>query len=196
MLRKERKPVRACVVRVCGGFTMVELLLVIALIALLAGIGGVMYIGTYRGALVKKAAREFFLAAQYARVLSAERLQSCRIEIDPQENRFALVMDHYDERTQRHIKMEIRDHCFKPVELAEDIKFERIETQYSPLEQQSSDDNGIVFHPDGTTQNTLVQIGDGHDHYTICIWASGRVEVVEGQADTVEAKTIDLDKQI
>ena len=40
------------------GFTIIEVLVVITIIALIAGVGGGFYIGTYKRMLVEKAARE------------------------------------------------------------------------------------------------------------------------------------------
>ena len=55
-----------------SGFTIVELLVVITIIALLAGIGGGFHIGTYKRMLVEKTARDLFLAAKYARIMAIE----------------------------------------------------------------------------------------------------------------------------
>ena len=49
------------------GFTLVEVLVVVVIIGLLGGLGGGVYIGTYKKLLVEKAARDFFLTAKYAR---------------------------------------------------------------------------------------------------------------------------------
>ncbi len=46
------------------GFTIIEVLVVITIIALIAGVGSGFYIGTYKRMLVEKAARDFFLAAK------------------------------------------------------------------------------------------------------------------------------------
>ena len=55
------------------GFTIIELLLVVSIIALMAGASGAMYFGTYKRMLVEKAAKEVLLAAKYARVIAVEK---------------------------------------------------------------------------------------------------------------------------
>ncbi|RPJ23447.1 MAG: prepilin-type N-terminal cleavage/methylation domain-containing protein, partial [Planctomycetaceae bacterium] len=50
------------------GFTLVELMLVIAILVLLGGAGAGMYAGTYKKVLVEKSSRQFLLMARYAKI--------------------------------------------------------------------------------------------------------------------------------
>ena len=181
------------------GFTMIELLVVIALIALLAGLGGGIYKGTFEGVLVKKAARDFYLTARYARMLAIEQQKPFRIEISTETNTFALVEDKYDEQTGEIKKVVIQNYYVRPVVLEGDVKIEDVKVFSSlsseePLEQEEG--RSITFFPNGTAQRSIIQIGDGRSHYTASISSStGKVKLRFGQEEDVESHVIDLDKR-
>ena len=68
------------------GFTIVEMLLVTVLIVLLIGLVGGIYTRSYKKAVVKKSARNFLLAAKYARILAIERQSECKLELNINDN--------------------------------------------------------------------------------------------------------------
>jgi len=178
------------------GFTLVEVLVVIALIALIAGVGAGLYKGTYEGLVVKRAARDFYLAAKYARMLAIERQKPCRLILDDEENRYALMMEELRADTEEIEEQAVRDFYFRPVQLAGNVKFEGINiTSADAGENYDAQSRTIVFSPDGTSQAAVIQIGDGKTHYTASVSpATGRVRVQFGQADNLEAQIVDLDK--
>ena len=180
------------------GFTIVEILLVVALIALIAGVGGGIYAGTYKNTLAKKSARDFLLAAKYARILAIERAGRCKIELDTAGNRFWLVVDELNEETGRTEQVPVRDWYFKPVEFGGDVKFENV--QITPIDSEEAGETGerrtIVFSPNGTAQSAVIQIGDGKNHYTTSICAAtGRAKMEFGTAKEAKTGSIDLDEQ-
>ena len=109
------------------GFTIAEMLLVVVLIVLIAGVGGGFTVGTYKRMLTEKAARQFLLASKYARITAIERRSTCRMELDAQNNSFALTIDQLNNQTDETEKLTVQDLYFKPVELAGDIEFESIQ---------------------------------------------------------------------
>jgi prepilin-type N-terminal cleavage/methylation domain-containing protein len=177
-------------------FTLVEVLVVIALIAIVAGVGAGLYKGTYEGLVVKRAARDFYLAAKYARMLAIERQRPCRLILDNEENRYAIVIDELSEDSGEIEQRAVRDFYFRPVQLAGDIKFEDINiTSTDADEDYGEQGRTIVFSPDGTSQAAVIQIGDGKTHYTASVSpATGRVRMEFGQADDVGAQIVDLDR--
>jgi Tfp pilus assembly protein FimT len=181
-----------------NGFTVVEILLVVVLIVLIGSVGGGTFVGTYKKMLAKKAARDFVLAAKYARIMAIERQSPCRIEFDKDGKRFALVVEESNKETEQTEGVIVRDLYFKPVEFGGDVKFEDIQIKpVGPEETFESDQEGtIVFSPNGTSRATIVQIGDGKNHYAISISAStGKAKMYPGTADEVEIDTVDLDEE-
>jgi len=178
-----------------SGFTIIEVLVVITLIALIAGVGRGFYMGTYKRLLVEKTARDFFLAAKYARIMAIERQKPYRIELDTTNGGFCLAFDQFNEETEQTEQTIVRDLYSRPVEFAGAVKFEDI--QITSLGTQANDEQKtVVFLPNGTAQPAIIQIGDGENHYTVNInAATGKAAVYPGTAKDIEITTVDLDKE-
>jgi len=182
------------------GFTLVELMLVIAIVVLMGGMGAGMYAGTYKRMLVEKASRQFLLMARYARIAAIEHQQLYELEIDVDKG-FLLSTTQRSETTGQTEKIGVKNSYCRPVEFEGDVTFE--DTMITPLSGESvregEEEQRIAFLPNGTAQSAVVQIGDGKTHYTIAIAAStGRVILYEGPADKItNAKnvTVDLEAQ-
>lgn len=178
-----------------SGFTLIEVLVVITLIALIAGVGGGFHIGTYKRMLVEKAARDLFLAAKYARIMAIEKQKSCRLELETTNGGFFLAYDEFNEESGKTEQTIVRDMYSKPVEFTGAVKIEDIQITSIGLEE-TEDKTEIVFLPNGTAQSAVIQIGDGENHYTVSIYAAtGKAAVQTGTVEEVEIKTVDLDKE-
>lgn len=180
------------------GFTIVEILLVIIIISLLAGVGGAFSVGTYKKMLAEKSARDFLLAAKYARITAIERQSRCRIELDTDNNRFWLIVDEFNEQTGQTEQVIVRDLYFKPVDFSGDVKFEDIQITPTGLDEvfEAEELLTIAFSPNGTAQSAVIQIGDGRNHLTVRILAAtGKAKVYPGTAKEIKIGTIDLDEQ-
>lgn len=180
-----------------GAFTLAEILVVVVIIALIAGAGAGFYAGTYKNMLVKKSARDFLLAAKYARIMAIERQKRCQMKLDSDQNRFVLVIDVFNELTGQTQEVIVQDLYFKPVSFAGDVKFESIKIQSINFEEtlDLAESQTIVFSPNGTAQSAIVQIGDGNNHYTVAISAAtGKAKMHFGKAEGLKSDTIDLDE--
>jgi len=191
------------------GFTIAEMLVVVVIIALIASVGGGIYVGTYKRMLVEKAARDFVLAAKYARIMAIEQQKPYKIKLsaadsaDSANNGFGLVIDEFNQETEQTEQVIVRDLYFKPVEFTGDVKFEGIQITPAGWEAATETDEAreIVFSPSGTADSAVIQIGDGKSHYTVSISAAtGRATMYFGTAEKVKEEvkigTIDLDQEL
>ena len=102
-----------------------------------------------------------------------------------------------EEETEETKPRVVRELYFKPVRFAEGIKFEEIRiTPADSAETFGTEQNTITFHPDGTVQAAVVQIGDGRNHYTVSMSAaSGKIRIYAETAKDIKSDTIDLDEE-
>ncbi|UCG55814.1 MAG: prepilin-type N-terminal cleavage/methylation domain-containing protein [Phycisphaerales bacterium] len=180
------------------GFTLTELLVVVAIIAVVTGLGGGIYVGTYKRLLVVKTARDLLLTAKYARIMAIEQQRPYEIHLDLENNGFALATSGFNEETGATEQVVVRDYYCRPVEFQGDVKFEdiKITSVTGNTSTDSGDEQKIVFSPSGGAESAVIQIGDGKTHYTVSVCAAtgkGRIHV--GTADKVEAVTVDLDAE-
>jgi prepilin-type N-terminal cleavage/methylation domain-containing protein len=179
-----------------GGFTIIELLLVVSIIALMAGASGAMYFGTYKRMLVEKAAREILLAAKYARVIAIEKQTGCKLLLDDTDNRYLLTVPGVGSGADGAENV-ITDQYAKPRQFAGDVKFEEIQiTSRGPAGNVGAE-GVIVFRPNGTADMAVLQIGDGKNHYTVYISAAtgkGRIESGEAMETGLEVWDLDVEE--
>jgi prepilin-type N-terminal cleavage/methylation domain-containing protein len=183
------------------GFTLIELMLVIAIVVLLGSLGTGMYAGSYKKLLVEKASRQFLLMARYASIAAIEQQQPYDLEFDKDKG-FGLTTTQRNETTGQTEKISVKNYYCRPVEFEGDVKFEdaKIASMTSePLTAEEGTEQTITFLPNGTAQSAVVQIGDGKTHYTIAVVAStARATLYWGPADkitNVKNTTVDLDVQ-
>ena len=181
------------------GFTLAEVLVVVIIISLLGGLGGGLYVGTYKRILVEKAARDLFLTAQYARIMAIEKQRQYKILLDVANNGFLLSTTQWDEENEQTEQMIVKDSFCRPVEFAGETRFEDIQITPTGIEtttETGEEEQVIVFSPNGTAQSVVIQIGNGKTHYTVTISAAtGKAKVYFGTSENVEVGTIDLDAE-
>jgi len=196
-MQKQRSKVKVKAKR-CA-FTLAEMLVVVIIISLLAGLSGGIYVGTYKRMLVEKAARNFVLTAQYARIMAIEKQRQYKIQLDAANNRFYLATTQLDKEGEQTEQIIVKDSFCKPVELEGEVRFEDIKITPIGSETATEDDEQeqtIVFSPNGTAQSAVIQIGDGKTHYTVSIFAAtGKAKVYFGTSENVELGVTDLDAE-
>ena len=201
-----------------GGFTLTEVLLVVVIIALVGGVGGGIYVGTHKRMLVEKAARDFLLTAQYARIMAIEqgsrymlvigavRVRAIResplhaapvSSVEDRNGSFWLETLQWDEEARSSTQVIVQDYYCRPVEFTGDVKFENVLIVPTGLETaEAGEENTIVFSPSGTAYAAVVQIGDGKTHYAISIdAATGKTTMYFGLAEKIKASSVDLDAE-
>ena len=180
------------------GFTIPEVLLVVAIIGLMASAGTGIYIGTFKSLKVKRAAQDFLLTAQYARIMAMERQTPYRLELDTANQGFGLTTLQWDEDSEQVRLQIVRDVYCKPVQFEGDVVFEGVEIVPGEwdIESESEEQQTIVFSPNGTAQSAVVQIGDGETRYAISISAAtGKAKAYFGSADNVRVTSTDLEAE-
>lgn len=177
-----------------GAFTFVELMVVTLLIALLAGSSIRGSLQTFRKMQVERAAREVYLAAQFARIQAIESGRPCQVVLDPRTRSISVVA-----MVKKGTQL-IRNAYSRPYQFAEDVNYERIDiTPTRPPEMATDEETmntTITFRPDGSADGAVIQIGNGKTHWSVYISSatgSARAEngVVKEQSPSV---VIDLDR--
>ena len=180
------------------GFTIAELLMVVVIITLVAGLGGGLYVGTHKRMLVEKAARDFLLTAKYARIMAIEQQHPYEIQLDVANNGFWLATSQWSEDAEQTEQVIVRDYYCKPVQFEGEVKFEDLQVTPASIEAstETEEKQAIVFSPNGTAESAVIQIGDGKNHYTISIYAAtGKAKMYFGTTENIEVGTIDLDAE-
>jgi len=180
------------------GFTLTEILLVVAIIAMVGGLGSGYAVGTYKKLLVEKAARQFLLMARYARIMAIEQHRPYELQIDPNNQGFFLTTTQMNRETGDSERIVVRDFFCKPVKFEGQVRFEDVQ-----MLQYTGDSSGemgpeqkVVFLPNGSAESAVLQIGDGKTHYSIAVVAAtGKTSLYPGITTDVQTASIDLDLQ-
>ncbi len=188
-----------------AGFTLTELLVVVALITVMGGTGVGMYANSYKRMMVEKAARELMLTAQYGRIMAIEQQTQMTIRFDATTNSFALTTVQWDADREEAVQVVVSDYYCKPFQIHPSVVIEQVAVGWdtanvsgSPGGGQATETAGISFYPNGTADMAVVQFGDGGStHYTVSINpATGKAETVFGTAETIQPKVVDLEEPL
>ena len=172
-----------------NGFTLLELLAVAILIALLFSLGISSYARTFQRWSIQQNARQMYLAAKAARLYAVEHQNACTLVLDQENKMFFLITEQMQNDGSAQ-EILVSTPSSRKVKLHDNVTFEtvKIAGRYEDIT------GGIVFRPDGTSNDAVIQLGNGTIHYTITISAgSGRAWLVEGPAENLRTDQIDLD---
>lgn len=182
-----------------SGFTIIEVIVVIVLIALFAGAVGGAYSGPYKSMMLKKAARDVLLAAKYARSTAVEQQKVCILTVNAIDRQVLVMVESWDEDSSQTVASETKNAYWRTVTLGGDAQFELVAVDQSDMDVSQVDQaDGVYtvrFRQDGTAQNAVIQVGDGSRHYVVTISeATGLARVDEGIATDFKSDTIDLEQ--
>jgi prepilin-type N-terminal cleavage/methylation domain-containing protein len=194
-LRTDETAVRESAIR---GFTLVEILLVVAIIAMVAGLGGGYGVGAYKRLLVEKTARQLLVTATYARIMAIEQQRPYELQLAAGSPGFLLTTTEMNPETGETERVIVRDFYCRPVEFEGDIKFEDVKLELVAGESADAADTEqkVVFLPNGSAESAILQIGDGKSHYTLAVVAAtGKATLYAGMVQDVDTVSVDLDIQ-
>ena len=190
------------------GFTMIEILVVIAIIAIIATASSGLYQGTFKNMQLEKAAKEIYLAAKYARLAAVEKQTEFRLVLDKTENKIYVVYERINPETEELEETISSNPYTKPVTLPngvtiQDVKIVRSiqlieDKKKGNLENEEVDDEDfgevVVFTAYGTADSAVIKIGNEKTSYTVSVSpATGKVKIVRGETE-LPMDIIDLDE--
>jgi len=180
-------------------FTLIEMLVIVAIIAIVGGAGVGIFAGTSKKLKAEKAARDFLLMARYARIMAIEKQREYRIQIDNENGGFALSTIEWSDESEQAEETVVTDRFCKPVQFDGAVRFEDIRIVATDGEDTDEDEEGkqaIVFRPDGSAQTVVAQIGNGWNNYSISISAAtGKAKLHVGKLEEAQIGTYDLDAE-
>jgi prepilin-type N-terminal cleavage/methylation domain-containing protein len=184
-----------CISRHSRGLTLIEMLVVIVLISLLAGLGGSVYTGSYKRLLVEKAAKGLYCTARYARVAAIEHQRPYHLQLDRESKRYCLVTMEQDANSLDATQQIVSNSFCRPGTLPNGVNFEAIQIEAAQTKGLDAEqETSLTFMPNGTAKTATIQVGDGTVHYSVGISsATGKATLVKGTAASIQDLTIDLD---
>lgn len=183
-----------------SAFTLIELLMVVAVMVLISGAAGGLYLGSYQNRVIEQAGRQMLLTAGYARLFAIENQRSCKMQFDRNQGKYWLSYDEYDEESPDPTEKIIQNQYSKPVSLPEAIQFEKI--SIVPMSREEEVDftsdanvNAIYFYANGTADSAGVTIGNTKTHYTLKVEAAtGKAKLEFGVPEELTSDIVDLDQ--
>jgi Tfp pilus assembly protein FimT len=170
----------------------VELMVVMAVIALLAGMTVPRMWAGSRRARLRGACQRLMLAAQYARDYAVTRRCQTRLVINADEGTYAVAAP-----TGENGEYEpLADGPGRPEALGEGLGFAQvlIDPCAAPLDEV--DQGGLIvrFQPSGQADAAVVQVRDEQETYSVTVQpATARVRVVAAEVTDMPLGRVDLD---
>jgi type II secretory pathway pseudopilin PulG len=174
---------------------MVELLVVLALIGVLAGMTVPRLAGATAGRQLRQDARRLVLAARAAHDHAVGHQRLCRLMIDSARRQFALVEQDTDEQGEQTF-VPLAFGLGRPQMLGRNSRFENVWVEPMPRAGFGGDDRGITFDELGQVDAAIITIGDGRRHWSLLTSpATGRIRLQEGVVDELPIDRVDLDHE-
>ena len=176
-----------------SAFTVVELIVVIAILSILTGMTVMRLGGRSRSGRLREASRRLLTAAQYARDFTTTRRRACRLTFDP--NGSYSLWYQSDPHNDPGKYSQITSGLARAEKLADPLKLSKIRVvSRSSTDPQATSASFITFHPTGLSDGAIIEITDGRRKFSLLIEPhTGRAKLVEGEVDELPNGRKDLD---
>lgn len=173
------------------GFTIVEMVVTVAIVAVLAGMIAPRLSGLLGRSQLREGASRLLVTAQYARDYAATRRVPCRLALDAEQGRYALTCPGEDGQADKFGP--VPTSMGRSAALGRGLRFAAVTISTPPGEPEGPPDC-VTFFPDGPAAAAVVQVSDGRRTFSLLVPPSGRVRLVEGAVAELPNDRIDLDE--
>lgn len=177
------------------GFTLIEMLAVVLIMALLATAAGGLYAGSARRRQAEQCCRKLALMMRYARMWAVENSTPCAMKLDRSKCCSYLSVRIRDESTGYYQDKTMINRFTRPVYFPEHLPLKEVVVQPADGVQtpEGSDVHAITFYPEGTADGSVIYLGDETMGYTITVSAiTGRITVQQGLV-APQTEVVDLE---
>lgn len=173
------------------GFTLVELMVVVAVVAVLSMLVAPQMMGARASAELRQAARDLYTSAQWARHRAVMRGETCRLVlVEEGERRVIRIESSEDPETVAFAVLQ--EGPLRPVVLPVGVRFGQV--MIEPTAREVSEARAVWFYPDGRADAAAVQVTGGGRVYSLLVEPNtGRSELVEGAVMQTPNSRNDLD---
>ena len=174
-----------------GGFTLVELTVVIVMMAVLATMIVPRVSGSARSARLREDAARMLTAARYARNYAITHRCVCRLVLDPTDGQYVLEYEPQPEEQPGQFAP-LTGAMGKARRLEEGVGFGGVRIE--PSRGRAGRDNAVSFSPTGQSDAAVVELTDGRRTISlVLIGSSGRAALVDGTVRRPPDDRRDLD---
>ena len=177
------------------GFTLVELIVVVAIVSVLAGMIAPRVYNLSGSARLRGSSRRFLATVRYARDYAATRRCKCRLTIDTKEQAYTLTRQEDAEHDPNKF-VPLEASLAKPQQLPDGLRFGSLRIEPSPSRpQDDAHADYIDFDPTGRADAAVIEITDGQGVYSILVMSyTGNAKLIEGLAKELPNNRLDLDE--
>ena len=176
------------------GFTLIEIIVVMAIISILASMTIPRLYAGSRSSRLRGSARRLLVAAQYARNFATSHRAKCRLMIDRNNQQYVLAY----QKNPQHNPYEfvtLGTSLGKTQSLSKGISFARLRIQPRRNPNQPAEQvDYVTFDPTGQADAAVLEITDGKNTYSLLIVPyTGYAKLIKGTTDALPNDRIDLD---
>jgi prepilin-type N-terminal cleavage/methylation domain-containing protein len=165
--------------RHCGGFTLIELVLVMLLLCIILGMAVPQLRGFMSGSAARDSATQVIALAQYARAKAAADSVNYRLTFDPQNGEYWLSAGSADGTGEFTRLSNDFGQTFKLPEGMK-VSLEQVPTGTTSRgvtnARSTGSSNDIEFHPDGTSDAVLIRLTESFNNVETLIAAPAPTE--------------------